>query len=624
MANIDIKVLGMTNQHEAYVVSSNRSFKISEFLIIEDKKQGDIFAQLVQVNTYNKYLPMKPEEGAIDDETLKNMASMGFNIEDDTVYLGKIRLLKEGNFAIETGSLCRTPSFEEVKEYFITVGKDKGLIMGTIRNTQEIYETTDIELKDILKTFEKDNILDQFEVPYIYNIRSMTQYPHVGIFGGSGSGKSFGIRVMLEEIMKQEIPTVVLDPHYEMDFSDVFPGMQKVDYSNKFEIFRVGENAGIKFKDLNSKDLKTILSTSAALSEAMKNIVDTIHERKDTLNSFTEKLNYLLQGFILGNELHNELEKAKQQKNQVEIEKYEKIQKIYEKYKNVSNEASVKGIFWRLDHVNKMNLFNYDIENMINALKNRKLIVIQGNIKIMQVFSTYFINKIYALRRDFKDTQKLANSSTADYFPPFVLVTDEAHNFAPQSKDGQSEVPSKSIIREIAQEGRKYGVFLVLATQRPSLLDSTVTAQLNTKFIFRTTREMDIATIKQETDIGSDEAKRLPYLQTGDSFVSESAIGRTMYVRIRVANTKSPQSEDPFDEMEKLASKIFNDMFSIISQYLPIEEFSLSNVAEEIEKEYKITMNVDELKMFLKDACEKDLLIKEESPFGMIYKKKGQ
>ena len=84
-----------------------------------------------------------------------------------------------------------------------------------------------------------------------------------------------------------------------------------------------------------------------------------------------------------------------------------------------------------MDHVNKMNLFNYDIENMINALKNRKLIVIQGNIKIMQVFSTYFINKIYALRRDFKDTQKLANSTTADYFPPFVLVTDEAHNFAP-------------------------------------------------------------------------------------------------------------------------------------------------------------------------------------------------
>ncbi|WDU82706.1 helicase HerA domain-containing protein [Caloramator sp. Dgby_cultured_2] len=47
----------------------------------------------------------------------------------------------------------------------------------------------------------------------------MNQYPHIGIFGGSGSGKSFGMRVILEEIMKLNIPTVVLDPHYEMDFS---------------------------------------------------------------------------------------------------------------------------------------------------------------------------------------------------------------------------------------------------------------------------------------------------------------------------------------------------------------------------------------------------------------------
>ena len=232
------------------------------------------------------------------------------------------------------------------------------------------------ELKDILKTFEKGNILDQFEVPYIYNIRSMTQYPHVGIFGGSGSGKSFGIRVMLEEIMKQEIPTVVLDPHYEMDFSDVFPGMQKVDYSNKFAIFRVGENAGIKFKDLNSRDLKTILSTSAALSEPMKTVIDNIYERKDTLDSFTKKLNYLSEGLKLGSELYKELEKAKKQGNQTEIDKYEEIKKIYEKCGKSSNEASITGIFWRLDHVNKMNLFNYDIENMIKALKNRKLIVI--------------------------------------------------------------------------------------------------------------------------------------------------------------------------------------------------------------------------------------------------------
>lgn len=76
------------------------------------------------------------------------------------------------------------------------------------------------------------------------------------------------------------------------------------------------------------------------------------------------------------------------------------------------------------------------------------------------------------------------------------------------------ESASKPILKEVAQEGRKYGVFLILATQRITLLDDTITAQLNTKFILRTVRESDIMTIKEETDISSDDAKRLPYLTT--------------------------------------------------------------------------------------------------------------
>ena len=126
-------------------------------------------------------------------------------------------------------------------------------------------------------------------------------------------------------------------------------------------------------------------------------------------------------------------------------------------------------------------------------------------------------------------------------FPTFIVITDEAHNFAPKGVDS----PTKHILREIAQEGRKYGVFLVLATQRPTLLDDTITAQLNTKLIFRTVRASDIDTIREETDISTEEAKRLPYLQTGDVFISSSKLGRTSYVRIRYADTESPHKENP-------------------------------------------------------------------------------
>ncbi|NMR96123.1 ATP-binding protein, partial [Vibrio parahaemolyticus] len=117
---------------------------------------------------------------------------------------------------------------------------------------------------------------------------------------------------------------------------------------------------------------------------------------------------------------------------------------------------------------------------------------IQGSTRILQVYSTYLLNNIYHKRREFKDAQY--KKAEAEYFPPFIVVTDEAHNFAPKGY----ESPSKSILKEISQEGRKYGVFLALATQRPTLLDETITAQLNTKLIFRTVRASDIDTIKEE------------------------------------------------------------------------------------------------------------------------------
>lgn len=90
-------------------------------------------------------------------------------------------------------------------------------------------------------------------------------------------------------------------------------------------------------------------------------------------------------------------------------------------------------------------------------------------------------------------------------------MTDEAHNFAPKGVDS----PPKGVLKEIAQEGRKYGAFLILATQRPTLLDETITAQLNTKFVFRTVRGTDIATLREETDLTAEEENVSPICGPG-------------------------------------------------------------------------------------------------------------
>ena len=73
---------------------------------------------------------------------------------------------------------------------------------------------------------------------------------------------------------------------------------------------------------------------------------------------------------------------------------------------------------------------------------------------------------------------------------PVVLVCEEAHRYVPNSGEAQYEAAQESI-RRIAKEGRKYGVGLLLVSQRPSEVESTVLSQCNSWIVLRTTNESD-------------------------------------------------------------------------------------------------------------------------------------
>jgi DNA helicase HerA-like ATPase len=252
--------------------------------------------------------------------------------------------------------------------------------------------------------------------------------------------------------------------------------------------------------------------------------------------------------------------------------------------------SSVKGIQWRLNRLHRAGLFTNDIKPIETTLRNGQLAVVQGPIWVLNVFASYVISTLYRQRRDYKDAQFRREAGT--YFPPFVVVTDEAHNFAPKA----FEAPAKSIIKEIAQEGRKYGVFLILATQRPTLLDETVTAQLNTKCVFRTVRASDIATIKEETDLTQEEARRLPFLRSGDCFISSAIFGRTVPIRIRMAKTSSPHTENPFDELgqqvESEADEFWSLVEPLLERYVRVTDAMLIDMSRELAKQgYSYTVD---------------------------------
>ena len=609
-----MKVIGITTQQEVYIGSKDRNFRINEFLMIEDPFQGGILGEVVEAQSFNKYIPLNVQGDFVDSGVLESLRALGYKVDEDTIYIAKIRLLNEALYPIEAGADVRLPKFLEVKPLILRSSRESGLVLGEVKNTDNMCSNMDSNLKDLLSTFHEGSLMAQNGIPYIMDLNSMHHYPHIGVFGGSGSGKSFGLRVLLEELMLQEIPTIVLDPHFEMDFSTRADYIDyEVDFKGRFKCLQVGNHVGVRFEDLNAQDLKNLLDAASNLTDSMNNVVDILFKHRDSFISFNNRIQMLMDAQEEGS-----VEKIDQKINASQGEEQKawiSRKNLYTAYDKICPYNSVRGIFWRLKRLSNEGIFSKDIREIEEGLHAGSLMVIQGNTRILQVFATYLLSNLYHKRRNYKDA--LYKNTVEEYFPPFMVVTDEAHNFAPKGY----ESPSKSILREISQEGRKYGVFLILATQRPTLLDETITAQLNSKLIFRTVRASDIQTIQGETDLTGEECKRLPYLKTGDVFISSATMGRTLFVRIRAALTSSPHTLNPFDELKDRFREEDDKFFRIIENKLPVNEMDLQDLALEIEREEKLTYSLKNLEIKLNQMADNGYIKKEDTPFGSRYKK---
>lgn len=604
-----MKVLGLTGTSEVYLASNERNFRINEFLLIEDKVKNYI-GEVVEANTFNRFMPFEKENDFVDQSVIDSLYKLGYDVNNEVVYLAKLRLLEEAMYPIMAGSAVRVPEFDEIKSLIIKSSPKDGLVLGVIKNTDDLYKNADEELKNIVYTFENGERKNQKDLPYIFNVSEFSQYPHIGVFGGSGSGKSFALRVIIEELMKKRIPTIVLDPHYEMDFK-LKTYDEAADYSSLYQSFLLGKDVGVDFKDLNVGEFKNLLNAAGAMTDAMDTSVDEVFKRGESVDAFRLRLSEILEALDRTEDaLNMDMQTAELNGDAAEADRIRRLQGYQKTYGRKLNASSLKGISWRFRRLVQDNVFSNSSEALEAALRSGKLISLKGSTRLLEVYSSYILKKFYYKRRAYMDA-KLLGTNDEDYFPPFIIITDEAHNFAPKA----FESASKPILKEVAQEGRKYGVFLILATQRITLLDDTITAQLNTKFILRTVRESDIMTIKEETDISSDDAKRLPYLTTGDAFISEASFGRTIFTRFRFADTKAIDKVNPFLELKSETEDKMMAVFEEIKGSLSISDLNLTREAARLEKTVG-TMSTEEFKDILERLADEGYISKRTNPFG--------
>ncbi|QMW02626.1 ATP-binding protein [Spirosoma foliorum] len=126
---------------------------------------------------------------------------------------------------------------------------------------------------------------------------------------------------------------------------------------------------------------------------------------------------------------------------------------------------------------------------------------------------------------------------------PFLLVLEEAHNYIPQSKGVKYSAVKKSIER-IAKEGRKYGLSLMIVSQRPSEISETIFSQCSNFVAMRLTNPTDQQYVKRLLpDSISTITDSLPTLERQEALLIGDSIPIPTIVRIKELEEK-PASDD--------------------------------------------------------------------------------
>lgn len=146
-------------------------------------------------------------------------------------------------------------------------------------------------------------------------------------------------------------------------------------------------------------------------------------------------------------------------------------------------------------------------------------------------------NKLYNEHKRYGKAQKYLN-----------IIVDEAHNILSYQSTRESEEWKDyrlEVFEEIIKEGRKFGVFMTIASQRPSDISSTIISQLHNYFIHRLVNEKDIEQVNNTISyLDKVSVESLPILSTGVCVIAGQLAEMPLVVKIdQIEKDYRPQNE---------------------------------------------------------------------------------
>ncbi|HDM05787.1 MAG TPA: ATP-binding protein, partial [Candidatus Aenigmarchaeota archaeon] len=376
----------------------------------------------------------------------------------------------------------------------------------------------------------------------------------LAILAMTGAGKSYACRTILESLAEKGYPMLILDKHGD------YVGLKKL-FGKRVKIFV----PKVEFLEEAEEDLVFIVNglSENPLTETMidpfmgifKLLKDPkrMAKIKEKFERYLRKTVYLtpnLWGIVIFIDALFEIKQLE--------EKDEALEDLREVIPNsilTAHTGTLRGIRWRclratnrlikMSEINKKIAENLKLEHEETPTDPKKIIDL-GQISI--IFLSGYEDTIsstcvgHLLR-------KLFDARINEEIEKFLIVIEEAHTFAPSPSEVIESAPSLGVIKTIITEGRKFGVGVILISQRPSRLNSTILSQCNSFIILRIVNPADQKFVRDVVEtIGEEEAKILPDLSTGEALLSGQFVNFPVMVKIKKPKSKEMRLEKDFIE----------------------------------------------------------------------------
>ncbi len=508
--------------------------------------------------------------------------------------------------------LDRTLSYSEVESILSRLKSSPPIVVGTAKVLGYLDENrvqfprhaatpgSEVGLApdELLRRFFSHNIAGGIEIGTLINRPNVPVMldpnglrRHLAVIAQTGAGKSYSVGVVLEKLLQLGGTVVVFDPNSDYVLMRRDRDHRATPFADRVHVFRLpttqagripdDEIGGstkftMQFSKLEVDELcqmTGIAPTSTNIRKAIQTVWDRLQGMDYTPKIFLQELERLAQGGetsgkqgmprgpralnpSIGNEKEFDREFGKAVADKANID-WDDLGAGDDQEEHVAAPmpapsagngklASLDAISGAqkalkyIERLDKIDIWGFEDVPMDQLCKPMTLSVIDVA-GVDNWISEFVVDKVLREAWGIAVNQGLQR--------PVFFVLEEAHNFVP----GGQGIPSQAagIIKRIASEGRKFGLFMVLITQRPYKVHSDTLSQCNSQIIMRLTNPQDQQAVRLSSEsISEGLLADLPGLNVGEAIILGPLV--RVPVMVKVGQRMSREGGNDIDVVSAL------------------------------------------------------------------------